>query len=69
MGARFDGAAEVGRRGVASFRLHNVHRHAVDAYRRARFGVGVDDGVLNRVDVYVRPSESRQGVVAAKRLS
>ena len=61
VGARFDGAAEVGRRGVVSFRLQNVHRHAADAYRRARFGVGVDDDAIRRVDVYVRPSESRQG--------
>ena len=51
----------LGRRGVVGIRLHDVHRHAAGAYRRARFGVGVGDGILHRVDVYVRPSESRQG--------
>ena len=61
VGARLDDAAEVGRRGVVGFRLHDVHRHVAGAYRCARFGVGVDDGVLHRVDAYVRPGESRQG--------
>ena len=59
--ARLNGAAEVGRCGIVDLSLHDVHRHAVDGHRRARFGIGIDDGVFNRVDVNLRPGVGRQG--------
>ena len=58
--ARLDDAAEVGRRGIVDFRLHDAHQHALNAHRRAIFGVSAGDGVLSRVDVHFRPGVGQQ---------
>ena len=55
-----NGAPEVGWRGFGNLSARELHVDVVRAHERAALEVDVDDDVLNRVDVDVRPGVSGQ---------
>ena len=53
--ARLNGAPEVGRRDIGSLSLRELHLGAINAHRRGRFSIGVNDDIFDRPDVNLRP--------------